>query len=108
MGNSLQSYRSAIGLFANSHPPTTKHTRVVGAKMKRLRSDGPHLLFSMLTIVILLLKISGIESNPGPVVLTLSKENRHHNSSDIISVMSSLIKLLERGHVKLSGKTSLR
>ena len=90
MGNYLESFCCAIGIFANSHPPKTKHTRVVSGKTNRVMSDRPHLLFSILTIVIILLKISLIETNPGPVILTLSIEDQPHDSSDIISVISLL------------------
>ena len=61
MGKSLESYHSAIGRFSNYHPPTSKHISVVGERKRKVKSDSPHQLFSIHTIVILLLIISGID-----------------------------------------------
>ena len=68
-----------------------------------MRSDSPHLILPILTIVMLKLIISGIEINLGPVTLKIDRENLPHGTSDIIAVISSLVGLLERWEVIISG-----
>ena len=47
--------------------------------------------------------ISGIEINLGPVTLRIDRENPTHGTSNTIAVITSLVGLLERGEVIISG-----